>query len=467
MKRLDTRIQTATINFGSTSLDRSSNNRRVTAVIQAALCAVDPYNAVRTAVRRDEASLIIDQHEMRLDRFERIFAIGVGKAVYPMALAMADLLGDDLTSGLVITKEGHLLEKVDRSRLGRIRVFEAGHPIPDKRGEIATRELMELVRNARAADLILCLISGGGSALMTAPVAGVELEELQILTNLLLRSGANINEINTLRKHLDLAKGGGIARLAAPASLVTLVLSDVVGDPLDVIASGPTVADSSTFEQCWSILSKYQLTDAIPASIREHLNAGLQGKIPETLKSGDPVFMGGITKVIGNNHTAAQAAVEEARRQDFHALLITTCLQGEAREAGRIIATIAQQIERTGQPVERPCCIVLGGETTVTVHGEGKGGRNTELALGAVEAMAGLADCMMITLATDGGDGPTDAAGAVVTGETNALAEKIGLAPSEYLCQNDSYTFFERLQDLLVTGPTRTNVNDLVFLFAF
>jgi glycerate 2-kinase len=389
----------------------------------------------------------------------------VGKAACPMALSMEELLGDYLNAGVVITKEGHLLR--DAGKLVKTSVLEARHPVPDQRGVDATRELIKLVQSAGENDLVICLISGGGSALMTSPVSGLELEDLQKLTGLLLRSGATIDEINALRKHLDEVKGGGLAKLAAPAALITLVLSDVVGDPLDVIASGPTVPDTSSFMQCWVVLNKYKLVDQIPYAVKEHLRAGKAGEIPETLKPGNPIFEHNLIKIIGSNSTAAHAAVEEARRQGLQSLLLTSCLQGEAREAGKMIAAVACQIALTGEPLSRPCCIVIGGETTVTVHSVGKGGRNTELALGAVETMAGLKNMMLVTLATDGGDGPTDAAGAVVTGETHAFATETGFNPDQFLDRNDSYTFFEKLHDLVITGPTRTNVNDLSFIFAF
>jgi len=382
-----------------------------------------------------------------------------------MALAMEELLAEKLTAGIVITKEGHGL--LGSQLITRTRVLEAGHPLPDQRGIAATRELMTLVQGAGADDLVICLISGGGSALMTAPVTGVSLDDLQELTGALLRCGATINEINTLRKHLDAVKGGGLARMALPATIVTLVLSDVVGDPLDVIASGPTVPDPSTFGDCWAILKKYDLVDRVPEAVIGHLENGIYGKIPDTVKPDEPGFGQTRVKIIACNYIAVRAAADKAQQLGFRTLVLSSYLQGEARETGRLMASIARQVAMTGEPLLRPCCIIAGGETTVTVRGDGKGGRNTELALAAVEPLAGLKNVMIISLATDGGDGPTDAAGAVVSGATWQRADKAHLDPTDYLVRNDSYRFFEKIQDLCITGPTRTNVNDLVFVFGF
>jgi hydroxypyruvate reductase len=316
-------------------------------------------------------------------------------------------------------------------------------------------------------DLLIVLVSGGGSALLTAPVEGVSLQDIQLLTDSMLRSGGTINELNVLRKHLDSLKGGGLARLAAPASLLVLVLSDVIGDPLDVIASGPASPDPSTYADCWEILERYNLLEKTPASILRHLEKGLQRLVPETPKPGDPVFTQVRSHIIANNYMAASAALDEAVLQGFNSLLMTSSLQGEAREAGKWIAAIARQIRATGQPLSSPACLLAGGETTVTVKGDGKGGRNMELALGSLAGLAGLEDVMLVALATDGGDGPTDSAGAIVTGETFSLARAAGLNPDDFLRRSDSYHFFEHLDSLLKTGPTMTNVNDLTFLFVF
>jgi hydroxypyruvate reductase len=348
-----------------------------------------------------------------------------------------------------------------------IRILEAGHPLPDERGVTGSQQIEDLLSGTQPDDLVICLISGGGSALLVSPSPGITLDDMQELTTSLLACGANINEINALRKHLDRVKGGGLAGMAAPAAIATLILSDVVGDPLDVIASGPTVPDPSTYGQAYQILEKYHLLDRVPRSITSRLEEGQRGELPETPKPGDPVFERVQNVIIGSNIQAAGAAVSQAQKEGLHTLLLTTWLQGEARQAGRFLAAVGRQINADNQPVVRPACVVAGGETTVTIKGNGFGGRNQEMALGAVSELAGLPDSALITLATDGGDGPTDAAGAVVTGETQYQAHQMGLSPDDFLVRNDAYNFFEPLGDLLKPGPTHTNVNDLAFLFAW
>lgn len=440
-------------------------------ILAASLDAVDPNTAVRNAMQRRGDQLIIRDQTYDLKQYRRVLVIGAGKAGAPMARAAAQILDRQLTEGVVIVKEGYAGRGAETMRC---EILEAGHPIPDERGVKATQRIKEILAAAQKEDLVICLISGGGSALMTSPVEGLGLDDLQELTSALLACGANINEINALRKHLDTIKGGGIARLVAPATLVTLILSDVVGDPLDVIASGPTVPDTSTFESAYQVLNRYGIMDKVPEPIVRHLKRGRSGDLAETPKPGDPIFAHIQNTVIGSNIQAALAALEQAQQEGFHTMLLTTYLQGEARQVGRMLASIARQIAASGQPLPRPACIVAGGETTVTLFnnhlGTGEhrlGGRNQEMALSAVSDLAGLTNIALVTLATDGGDGPTDAAGAVVTGDTWERARQAGLDPGEFLFRNDSYHFFEPLEDLLKPGPTQTNVNDLAFIFAF
>jgi glycerate 2-kinase len=427
-------------------------------VMAAALEAVDPGVAVREHLRRDKNQLLISGKSYDLSAYERIVLVGAGKAGAPMAQVSVELLGDYLEGGLVIVKEGYLGDPIDPV----IEILEAGHPIPDQRGQDATLRMLDMLDGLGRNDLVLFLISGGGSALMHVPVEGVSLGDLQQLTATLLAVGADITEINTLRKHLDRVKGGGLARAAAPAEMVTLVLSDVIGDPLDVIASGPTVPDSSTFQDAWMVLERYSILDQIPVSVREHLSRGVRGEIPDTPKRHDPIFKRGAHIIIGNNRRAAEAAARAARSSGFRTLVLTSRLQGEACQAGKILGALARQFGRAAGSA--PLCLIAGGETTVTVSGDGHGGRNQELALGAVEELAGLAGVGLLALATDGGDGPTDAAGAVVTGESLERAMLLGLDPRAYLARNDAYHFFDLLGDLLKPGPTQTNVNDLTFL---
>jgi len=428
----------------------------VRAVLAAALDAVDPQPAVLRALHADEriAAAVKASH--------RVLAVGAGKAAYPMALALEQFLGDQLEGGLVVAKDGHLPAE---NELRRVRAVEAGHPLPDGRGLDAARKIAALLQSAGPDDLVFCLISGGGSALLTAPVEGIALADLQQLTGLLLRSGAPIQRINGLRKHLELLKGGGLARLASPARVVTLILSDVAGDPLDAIASGPSVPDPTTYADAWQTLEHFGLLAGAPPAILTHLQRGLRGELPETLKSGDPIFARVSNQLVGSNALAAEAAAAKARELGWNAAVLTTRKEGEAREVGAALAQLARQVRLEGIPLLPPACLILGGETTVTVRGQGLGGRNQEVALGAAAGLAGLPGTLVVSLATDGGDGPTDAAGAVADGETLGRAAALGLDPAAALQNNDTYPFFGALGDLLRPGATRTNVNDLMVVF--
>jgi hydroxypyruvate reductase len=386
-----------------------------------------------------------------------------------MAAAVRALVGARLTGGVVVTKYGHVDPRLD---LGPVQVFEAGHPIPDEAGLLGTRRMVELVANATERDLVLVLLSGGASALLTLPAEGLTLADLRSLTDLLLRSGAAITELNTMRKHLSRVKGGDLARLASPARVIGLVLSDVVGDPLDVIASGPTAPDPSTFSDAWAVLERHNLVECVPRAVVERLKAGMAGCVPETPKPDDPLFQSTILPtiqnvVVGSNRQAAEAAVATARGLGWNCLLLSTYVEGEAREVGRLAAALAREMALHDCPVPRPACLVWGGETTVTVRGQGRGGRNQELALAAAMAMEGLSSVLLVALGTDGTDGPTDAAGAIATGATAARARALGLDPFRSLADNDSYPFFQALDDLIRTGPTGTNVNDLLMLYAW
>lgn len=444
------------------SLKGFPNRASVIRIISAALRAVDPEIAVRKSLVRVGDTLAIRNQTYSLKAYKRIRIIGCGKAAYPMATACAEILGGDLDDGIIIVKDKHIRTK---KGLDRLAVFEAGHPIPDDRGVQATKLIMDLTRKSSPDDLVICLFSGGGSSLFTAPVEGITLDNLQVLTDRLLSCGASINEINTMRKHLDLVKGGRLAAMIYPAKLLCLILSDVVGDPLDVIASGPTCPDQTSYEGAWSILEKYHLIDQIPSAIQEILSQGREGRIPETPKPNDPVFEKVQNVLIGSNLVAAQAALNQARLEDLNSIILTTTLQGEARAVGPLLAGITRQISNHNQPVDTPACVILGGETTVKRIGKGSGGRNQELALSMVEEIADIPETLIITLATDGGDGSTDAAGATITGETYLRAYHAGLDPSDYLDRNDSYHFFDPLDDLIRIGPTLTNVNDLIFMF--
>jgi hydroxypyruvate reductase len=384
-----------------------------------------------------------------------------------MANALTEILGDKLTQGVVTVKYGH--RPPPEESTGRIELTEAGHPVPDEAGLKGAEKMVNLLRNLDERDLVLAVISGGGSALLELPVEGVTLADMQALTSALLRSGATINQMNTVRKHLSQVKGGQLAKWASPAPVIGLLLSDVVGSPLDVIASGPTVPDTSTFQEAWAILESFGLTtdSKIPPAILQHLKTGVNGQIPETPKPGDPIFEKVQNVVVADNRIAALAAAEKAQALGFNPLLLSTYIEGEAKEVAKFYVALAKEVLAFNAPVARPACLLLGGETTVLVQGDGLGGRNQELALAAALAIEGLDEVLIVPLATDGSDGPTDAAGAIVEGDTISRARSLGLDPLDYLRRNDAYHFFERTGDLLRTGPTQTNVNDLALILIF
>jgi hydroxypyruvate reductase len=394
--------------------------------------------------------------ENPLPTAKRAFAFGLGKAACAMTSALAD--STELVEGLVITKHATAL----RLRSERINVIEGNHPMPGLRSVNAGNAALKFLSQLTSDDLLVCLISGGGSALMTAP--RIPLEDLQSLTSALLACGARIDEINTLRRRLDQLKGGGLARAANGAQIVSLILSDVVNDSIEAIASGPTAPDPTTNADALSIIEKYDLEGKIPATVISSLR--------ETPKPDDPTFERVQNKIIASNSIALRAAQAQAQAEGFETKILRADLQGEASFVGSEMAT---QFRETLQTMPRPFCLMAGGETTVTLRrgsgqaliGEGKGGRNQELALGAVDALAGLENVILVTLATDGEDGPTDAAGAVVTGESAQKAKRLGMSAPAYLSGNDAYNFFDALDDLIRIGPSGTNVNDLVLCFAF
>lgn len=427
-----------------------------------AVSSVDPYERLKSLLSVDGGRLIIDHPDQKeafdLSQFQRLFIVGTGKASCPMARALEEVLGDRILRGLITTKYGHSLP------LKYTEVIEAGHPIPDQKGWEGALRIKELLRGTGPRDLVFFLLSGGGSALLPLPAEGITLEEKQELTQLLLDSGADIKEINTIRKHLSQIKGGWVARWAYPATVITFILSDVVGDPLDVIASGPTVPDPSTFQEAWEILKKYDLINEVAPSIRNHLLAGVEGRLEETPKKGEKVFEKVHNLIIGSNMIALQAAEREFLSLGFHTLTLSSSIVGETREAARFHGAIVREIFSTGRPVPKPACLLSGGETTVTIRGKGLGGRNQEFVLAGALEIDGLEKTVLLSGGTDGTDGPTDAAGAIADHQTILRAKALGMDPGKHLQNNDAYRFFERLGDLLITGPTRTNVMDLHIL---
>jgi hydroxypyruvate reductase len=425
------------------------------AILNAAIAAGDARRLTRAAVARGRSHLTVAGRRFELDGLRRVVVVGAGKASGEMAQALEESLGDLVTEGLVVVKEA------PAARPGRIRLVEAGHPIPDERGREAAGEILRLVTAAGPGDLVIGLVSGGGSALLPLPPPGVSLAEKQAVTRLLLEAGATINELNAVRKHLSALKGGQLARAAAPAPVVALLLSDVIGDPLDVIASGPAAPDPTTFADALAALDHMRLRDRVPASARRHLEAGMAGAIPETPKPGDPLFAAVTNRVIGNNGLVVEAALTAARHLGYPPLLLTRRLQGEAREVARVVAAVLAEAAESGQPVRSPACLVAAGETTVTVRGPGKGGRCQEFCLALAPAMASLPGVVVLAAGTDGSDGPTDAAGAIVDWTTLERARGARLDARAALAANDAYHFFAPLGDLVVTGPTGTNLLDL------
>lgn len=424
-------------------------------IFDAAVRAVDPAEAIRRHVVRNGARLTIGRERVDLTRAGQIVVVGLGKAGAPMAAAVEEILGDRISRGVVVTKYGHA------QPTQVIRIHEAGHPVPDDAGIAGAQAVLDHVTGLGPDDVVLVLISGGGSALTPAPVDGITLGEKQALTKALLACGADIREMNTLRKHISRIKGGQLARAAAPARVFTLILSDIVGDPLDAIASGPTVPDPRTYADALAILDKYGIRRDVPASIRAHLEAGAAGKVPETPKPDDPLFRRVASVMVASNIQALEAAQAEAKRLGFRTMILSSFVEGETREIARMHAALALEVRASGHPLRPPACLITGGETTVTLKGTGKGGRNQEFALAAALDIAGVPDVVILSAGTDGTDGPTDAAGAVADGDTVARAHAAGLAPRAVLDGNDAYPFFERLGDLVITGPTRTNVMDV------
>ncbi len=423
---------------------------------RAAVRAVDSRAATERTLHRHGDLLTIRGRPYDLAAFRHVFVIGFGKAAAAMAQGAEAALGERIAASVVVTKYGHLLPTKYTT------VFEASHPTPDAAGIAATTRILTVADSATADDLVICLVSGGGSALFECPVEGVTLEDMQATTRLLLHAGAPISALNTVRKHLSAVKGGQLARRVAPATLVTLMLSDVVGDPLDVIASGPTVPDPTTFADALAVLDQYGVRAGVPDAVRRHLERGMAGERPDTPAANDPAFARTQNVIIANSRRALDAAAATARQRGFTVYFTAAadCVEGEACDAAQQFVCDAQAIA-AAHP-SRPLCILQGGETTVTVAGDGHGGRNSEFALAAAQELDGTRGIVVASLATDGGDGPTDAAGAVATSHTMAQARALGLDAATFLARNDAYTFFAQVGGLVRPGPTGTNVNDMM-----
>jgi glycerate-2-kinase len=428
-------------------------------IIEESINSVNPYNALINQVKTINDSLKIGKQSFDLTKFDRIIVIGGGKASIPMAKALEEILCDRITGGLV----NALHDSINKSKLKIIQVNGAAHPIPDENGVNGVKSMLSMVSDLTEKDLVFALISGGGSAIMPSPAENIYLKDIQVVTEKLLKAGAKINELNAVRKHLSSFKGGQLAKSIYPATTIGLILSDVIGDPLDTIASGPTAPDDTTFKDAVDVLKKFEQWDNAPISIKERLKKGLENEIDETPKTSDKIFQRVYNYIIANNLIAVKAGERKAKELGYNTQILSTFIEGEARQLGIFLSGISKSLIANGNPLQPPAAIIIGGETTVKVTGEGKGGRNQEIALSSCTEIDSLST-VISTIGTDGIDGPTEAAGAIVDGDTYQKARKMNLDPMEFLNNNDSFNFFNSLDDLIITGPTGTNVNDIALI---
>ena len=430
-----------------------STNRKQEAIdiFLTAVESVKPYNLISRFVSIDDNILRISDYTFELNTIKNVYVVGFGKASAAMSQALEAVLGARITGGCIITKYGHSAPQQF------VKIREAGHPIPDENGIRGTEQILSIVNNAGKDDLVICLISGGGSALLADVPEGCTLDDLRLLNSLLLKAGADITEINCIRKHLSKVKGGHLSKAAYPARLVSLIISDVIGDPLDVIASGPTTPDPTTFADAIAILNKYQIADKIPNQLYRYLLDGTDNKREETLKASDKALQHTLNLIIGTNRLALQEAKEKAESWGYKTRIVTNTLQGDVTEvAGFMIETI--------KTADKNSCLLFSGEPTVKVTGTGLGGRNQHLALLMATLLKDIPGITVLVAGTDGTDGPTDATGAVVDSHTCARASKLNLNMEQYICDNDAYHFFRQEGGMIITGPTFTNVMDIMIV---
>jgi glycerate 2-kinase len=440
-------------NFSLAAIDQM--RRHVVDIFNAGLEPVMPEVAVKRFCSLDGSCFIVGDQEYDLSLYQHVYVVGAGKASAAMAAAVEDILGHRVSGGSINVKYGHVC------RLEHVALNEAGHPVPDDQGEAGAHTIRRLLAGAGEQDLVLCLLSGGGSALLPLPEDSLTLADKQATIQVLLACGATIHEINTIRKHTSRIKGGWLARAAYPATVVSLIISDVVGDNLDIIASGPTVPDPGTFEDCMAIVRKYNIEDRLPPMVMQCLAQGAVGKREETPKPGEPVFEKVQNLIVAGNREALSAAKVKAESLGYNTLVLSAMFEGETRDVARFHASIAQEVAVSGHPISAPACILSGGETTVTLSGTGLGGRNQEFVLACVPLLEGLDNMVLMSAGTDGTDGPTDAAGAIMDGMTGECARQKGMDAVAYLENNDAYHYFNQLGDLFKPGPTQTNVMDL------
>lgn len=440
----------------------SECREQVILALNEALRAADPGSILKQKIRLKDSRLTVDSVKLDLSKYNRILVIGGGKASGNMAMGIEQVLDKRITAGIVNVPD--YLEPKPRSEL--IEFHEATHPIPTSKGVEGVKGMLNLVGKPSTKDLVICLISGGGSSLLPMPLETITLSDLKKVTNLLLRSGAEIHEINTVRKHLSAIKGGRLVQKLYPATVLSLIISDVVGDRLDAIASGPTVADSTTYSDTKEILTRYGLWNRVSDRVRKSVNLGISDLSYETPKPDSKIFGHVFNVLVGTNKQSCLAAARCMDKFGYATLVLSTHVQGEAKEVGKIYAGILSDMLRNGLPLSPSAAIIAGGETTVTVTGHGKGGRNQELVLSAAFGIEHLANAIVASMGTDGVDGPTDAAGAIADTETMGRARALGLEPKYSLQTHNSYNFFRKLGDLIITGPTGTNVNDIMILAA-
>ena len=446
------------INNGTDGATRRAR-RLVLETLEFTLASVDPHTLVSQRVKRRGDRLRVENHDVPLSAYDRIFVVGAGKASGAMAEALEAILGNRLSGGLVVVPSGQQPPKLER-----VRLVTAPHPTPDTNSVNAAKALITLVEELNSRDLLICLISGGGSALLSLPTEPLTIDDKGTVARLLMNAGANIVELNTVRKHLSKIKGGWLAKRSHAGRILGLIVSDVVGDRLDSIASGPISPDTTTFSDAITVLKRYRLWEKIPNSAAKILTEGANGSIPESPKSGDPCFHEVSSHILGSNRIACAAARRYLRSKGVEAEILTSSVTGEARHLGSFIGSMAREIALFDEPFRRPSALIVGGETTVTVTGSGRGGRNQECTMACAEKIQGLKGIAMASIGSDGIDGPTDAAGAIADGMTTSRSEELTLKFDELLARNDSYRFFKPLNDLVMTGRTSTNVNDIALM---
>jgi glycerate-2-kinase len=431
--------------------------RILKALIQSSLVAADSGNAMKQSIIRKDDQLCVNTVRYDLSKYHRVVCVGAGKASGRMAGTLEQILGEHLEGGMVIVKDGYGVPTQI------VRLVEASHPLPDARGVRATKQILKIVETLTKQDFLIVLLSGGASSLLCAPTLGLTLSDKRRTTNMLLRCGATIHELNTVRKHLSAVKGGQLAQ-ATSAKILTLIMSDVLGNNLATIGSGPTVPDPTTFQEAKTILKHYHVWRRVPERVRNHLDQGIRGHIPETWKCRTRHSSRSRSIILANNQTAIDGMAKEAKRLGLHPYILEVPLKGEAKDLGKILGAMAKDIRDFGNPVRPPACLIAGGEPTVTVTGKGKGGRAQECVLAAAQELAGLPNVVVAGFGTDGTDGPTEVAGAMVDGKTVQRAKKKGVSIENMLKEHDSYTFFNQVGGHIITGPTRTNVNDIYLM---